>query len=123
MNYGMRLFQNCLTQLTVEFIEYCKKEDIELTERPQFLIRRNISVNPISKILKTYDKVMEHGVNFETAKFANYLEEQVLHYLFLAKPISPTLEACLISYRNIFFDRILRKRSRDARLLKKWKMI
>ena len=105
---GMKLLQDCLFELAVQFRKYCEKQDVEL-EGHLLLIRRNVSVNPISKILITYNKVMTFQLNEQTALFRNYLENEVKDY-FMIGTSGP--EAVQKNMRNKFFQMIIRKEVR-----------
>ena len=105
---AMKLLQNCLCELTIEFIKYCEKQGIQLREH-YLLIRRNVSVNPISTLLITYNKVRAFQVSEETALFRNYLENEIMDYFMLG---TSGPEAVQKNVRNKFFQMIIRKEKR-----------
>jgi len=112
MNPAMRFLNECLVELTGKFIDYCKDLNYKPQQRPYNLIRKNIRIAPLSKLLLTLNHVMKHKLTDETAKYAYYLKKEIAIYLHIAPAITPASNECNRCHRNMFFNRIIRKNMR-----------
>ena len=104
---SMRLMSSCISQLASDLNKYCKNQQIELpTRNLYYFIRRNLRVNPVSKLLKTYENVVRFGLTEETAEYIYYLRSEILTYFFLGPMRNQEAQK---AYKAMFFEQILRK--------------